>query len=46
MTERMVEIPVWRTVRDMIKEAKGALTYSEFLVGFFNGKTLQNRTEN
>jgi len=31
MTERMVEIPVWREVRDMIKDTKGLLTYSDFL---------------
>jgi len=31
MTERMVEIPVWRDVRDRIKQEKGTLTYSEFL---------------
>jgi hypothetical protein len=31
MSERMVEIPVKREVRDKIKEAKSGLTYSEFL---------------
>ena len=31
MTERMVEIPVWRDVRDSIKKVKGTSTYSEFL---------------
>lgn len=31
MVERMVEIPVYRTVRDRIKSIKGTETYSDFL---------------
>ena len=31
MTERMVEIPVNRTVREKIKKIKGDETYSKFL---------------
>ena len=43
MTERMVEIPVYREVREKIKKIKGVMTYSEFLDRMitepFNGLT-------
>jgi hypothetical protein len=31
MSERLVEIPVNRTVREKIKAVKGVMSYSEFL---------------
>jgi hypothetical protein len=31
MSERLVEIPVDRAVRERIKEIKGVLSYSQFL---------------
>ena len=31
MSERLVEIPVNRQVREKIKEIKGVMSYSEFL---------------
>lgn len=31
MSERLVEIPVERAIREKIKEIKGVLSYSEFL---------------
>ena len=31
MSERLVEIPIRKEVRNMIKDAKGVKTYSEFL---------------
>jgi hypothetical protein len=31
MSERLVEIPVHRAVRDKLKEVKGTMSYSEFL---------------
>ncbi len=31
MSERMVEIPVYKKVRDKIKERKGILSYDQFL---------------
>jgi len=38
MTERMVEIPVYREIREKIKEIKGVMTYSEFLENIITKK--------
>jgi hypothetical protein len=32
MSERPVEIPVERKVRDVVKKEKGVLTYSQFIM--------------
>ena len=31
MTERMVQLPVFKEVRDKLKEQKGVLSYNDFL---------------
>ena len=46
MTERLVEIPVHRTVRDKIKELKKRQSYSEYLFNLTKkseGQTLREQ---
>ncbi len=38
MSERCVEIPVTREIRNMIKKQKGILTYNEFFVELMRTK--------
>ena len=46
MTERLVEIPVHRTIRDKIKELKKGQSYSEYLFNltkYSEGQTLREQ---
>jgi hypothetical protein len=38
MSERLVEIPIERTIREQIKEIKGVKTYSEFFAELLEDK--------
>jgi len=45
MVERMVQLPVDKEVRDIIKERKGTLSYSKYLEKIV-GSTLQEKPTN
>jgi len=45
MVERMVQLPVDKEVRDIIKERKGTLSYSKYLEKIV-GSTLQGKPTN
>jgi len=45
MAERMVQLPVDRIVRDILKERKGTLSYSKYLEKIV-GSTLQEKPTN
>jgi len=40
MSERMVEIPVFKEVRDRIKIQKGVMSYNQFLKNIADGHTM------
>jgi len=45
MVERMVQLPVDRIVRDILKEKKGTLSYSKYLEKIV-GSTFQEKPTN
>jgi len=45
MAERMVQLPVDRIVRDILKERKGTLSYSKYLEKIV-GSTIQEKPTN